>query len=150
MPNRFLDKLDALLDAGRAPLCVGLDPNPAQLPARYPDLLAWNRAIIDATSDLAACYKPNIAFYEAQGRDGYDLLAQTLAAIPPEIPVILDAKRGDIGSTAAAYAKACFEVWDVDAVTLSPYLGGDSIRPFTAYRRPLRFRALPHLQPQRG
>jgi uridine monophosphate synthetase len=132
-PNHFLDKLNALLDEGRAPLCVGLDPNPDQLPARYPGLLAWNRAIIADTQDLAACYKPNIAFYEALGRDGYDLLADTLAEIPPEIPVLLDAKRGDIGSTAAAYARACFDIWDVDAVTLSPYLGGDSIRPFTDY-----------------
>ena len=133
MSNRFLSKLDALLADGRAPLCVGLDPDPARLPASYPDLLAWNQALIVATADVAACYKPNIAFYEAQGRQGFALLERTLAAIPPHIPVILDAKRGDIGSTAAAYARACFEVWDVDAVTLSPYLGGDSIRPFTAY-----------------
>lgn len=131
--NRFLDKLNARLDEGVAPLCIGLDPNPARKPQRYPDLLSWNRAIIAATSDIAAAYKPNIAFYEALGREGYELLAATLAAIPPEIPIILDAKRGDIGSTAAAYARACFDVWDVDAVTLSPYLGADSIRPFTAY-----------------
>ncbi len=131
--NRFLDKLNARLDQGVAPLCIGLDPNPARKPARYPDLLSWNQAIIAATSDIAAAYKPNIAFYEALGRDGHDLLAATLAAIPPETPIILDAKRGDIGSTAAAYARACFEVWDADAVTLSPYLGADSIRPFTAY-----------------
>lgn len=134
MPNRFLDKLERRLARGRAPLCVGLDPNPDNLPAHYPDLLAWNRAIIDATAELAACYKPNIAFYEALGRAGYDLLKQTLAFIPPEIPIILDAKRGDIDSTAEAYARACFQVWDVDAVTLSPYLGGDSVRPFSAYR----------------
>ena len=133
MTNRFLDKLNALLDAGRAPLCIGLDPNPARKPERYTDLLDWNQAIIEATVDVAACYKPNIAFYEALGRAGYDLLEQTLAAIPSEIPIILDAKRGDIGSTAEAYARACFEVWEADAVTLSPYLGGDSIRPFTAY-----------------
>ncbi len=134
MSNRFLKKLNALLDAGRAPLCIGLDPNPQRKPARYPDLLSWNQAIIEATVEVAACYKPNIAFYEALGREGYDLLAQTLAAIPPEFPVILDAKRGDIGSTAEAYARACFDVWHVDAVTLSPYLGEDSVRPFTDYR----------------
>ncbi len=118
--NRFLDKLTARLSAGRAPLCIGLDPHPARKPARYPDLLSWNRAIIAATADLAAAYKPNIAFYEALGREGCDLLAATLRAIPPEVPVILDAKRGDIGSTAEAYARACFQVWDADAVTLSP------------------------------
>ncbi|NOX61541.1 MAG: orotidine-5'-phosphate decarboxylase [Chloroflexi bacterium] len=131
--TRFLDKLNALLDNGRAPLCVGLDPNPERKPDRYPDLLSWNRAIIEQTTDLAACYKPNIAFYEALGREGYDLLQATLAAIPNHIPVLLDAKRGDIGSTAAAYARACFEVWDVDAVTVNPYLGRDSVGPFTAY-----------------
>lgn len=134
MSNRFLDKLEALLAQGRAPLCVGLDPEPARRPARYPNLSEWNRAVIAATADLAACYKPNLAYYEALGREGYDLLAQTLAAIPPEIPVILDAKRADIGPTAAAYARACFEVWDADAVTVNPYLGGDGVRPFTAYR----------------
>ncbi len=134
MSNRFLSKLDALLAQGRAPLCVGLDPDPARRPARYADLVAWNRSLIAATADLAVCYKPNLAYYEALGREGYDLLRQTLAAIPPEIPVLLDAKRADIGPTAAAYARACFEVWDADAVTVNPYLGGDGVRPFTAYR----------------
>ena len=104
------------------------------MPARYHDapdpLLAWNRAIIEATSDHACVYKPNIAFYEVLGRRGYDLLEATLAAIPPEIPVILDAKRGDIGSTAEAYAEAIFDLWRADAVTVSPYLGGDSLEPF--------------------
>lgn len=134
MSNRFLSKLEALLDQGRAPLCVGLDPEPGRRPTRYPDLASWNRAVIAATAGLAACYKPNLAYYEALGREGYDLLAETLAAIPPEIPVILDAKRADIGPTAAAYARACFEVWNADAVTVNPYLGGDGVRPFTAYR----------------
>ncbi len=133
MTNRFLFKLERLLEHGRAPLCVGLDPDLDQMPGRFPDPLAWNWEIIAATSDLAACYKPNIAFYEALGADGHQLLGQTLAAIPPEVPVILDAKRGDIGSTATAYARACFEVWDADAVTLSPYLGRDSVQPFTSY-----------------
>ncbi len=132
--NRFLTKLNARLDAGCAPLVVGLDPQPSQKPAAHPDLRQWNLAIIEATSDLAAAYKPNIAFYEALGREGFDLLEATLQAIPEQIPVILDAKRGDIGSTAEAYARACFEFWDVDAVTLSPYLGADSIRPFSAYQ----------------
>ncbi len=133
MSNRFLDKLSGLLAKGQAPLCIGLDPHPERLPDRYPDLLAWNRAVIEQTADLAACFKPNIAFYEALGSDGHGLLADTLAAIPENIPVILDAKRGDIESTAAAYARACFEGWNVDAVTLSPYLGADSVRPFTSY-----------------
>ncbi len=133
MTDRFLFKIERLLRQGRAPLCVGLDPDPDQIPARYPDPLAWNWAIIAATRDLALCYKPNLAFYEALGSDGYHLLGQTLAAIPPETPILLDAKRADIGSTAAAYARACFETWDADAVTVNPYLGRDGVKPFTAY-----------------
>ncbi len=133
MSDRFSFKLERLLHQGRAPLCVGLDPDLDAMPSRYPDPLAWNWAIIAATRDIAACYKPNLAFFEALGSDGYELLGQTLAAIPPEVPILLDAKRGDIGSTAAAYARAVFEVWDADAVTVNPYLGSDGVRPFTAY-----------------
>lgn len=133
MTDRFSFKLERLLRQGRAPLCVGLDPDLDHMPDRYPDPLAWNWAVIAATRDLAACYKPNLAFFEALGSDGYELLGQTLAAIPPEVPVLLDAKRGDIGSTAAAYARACFEVLDADAVTVNPYLGRDGVKPFTAY-----------------
>ena len=96
-------------------------------------LLRWNLAVIETTSDLVCCYKPNIAFYEALGQPGMALLRATIAAIPDDIPVLLDAKRGDIGSTAAAYARACFDELGVDAVTLSPYLGQDSIAPFAAY-----------------
>jgi uridine monophosphate synthetase len=137
----FYHKLAAAVATNDSLLCVGLDPQPAQLPARYsqqhPDLpaalLAWNRDIIAATLPYVCAYKPNIAFYEALGAAGADLLRATLAAIPAHIPVILDAKRGDIGSTATAYAQAIFDQWGVDAVTLSPYLGRDSIDPFLAY-----------------
>lgn len=141
--KNFFDKLAHAIDQNESLLCVGLDPNPAQMPSRYAGssgdsasvdaLLAWNKAIIDATADIAAVYKPNIAFYEALGMAGQGLLRQTLAAIPAQIPVLLDAKRGDIGSTAAAYARACFDDLQVDAVTLNPYLGRDSIDPFAAY-----------------
>ena len=125
----------------RSLLCVGLDPNPAQIPARYraangdvgAGVLAWNRAIIEQTHDLVCAYKPNIAFYEALGAAGMEVLRQTIAQIPHDIPVILDAKRGDIGSTAEAYARACFEDLKADAVTLSPYLGRDSVEPFARY-----------------
>ncbi len=96
-------------------------------------ILAWNRAIIDATAPYAAVYKPNIAFYEALGIPGAELLRATLDAIPEDIPVLLDAKRGDMGNTATAYAQAIFEHWQVDAVTLNPYLGRDSVDPFLAY-----------------
>ncbi len=137
----FFAKLAASVEQRNSLLCVGLDPVPDQMPERYRNgqgatadaLLAWNRAVIAATAPYAAAYKPNIAFYEALGADGFTLLRRTLDAIPPGYPVILDAKRGDIGSTAAAYAKACFEHWRADAVTLTPYLGRDSIQPFLAY-----------------
>ncbi len=136
----FFEKLSSTSEKNRSLLCLGLDPNPAQLPARYQQgkdlmagILAWNRAIIEETAHLVCCYKPNIAFYEALGAPGMALLRDTLALIPDDIPVLLDAKRGDIGSTAAAYARACFEELGVDAVTLSPYLGRDSIDPFAAY-----------------
>ena len=149
----FFAKLEAAAHRNDTLLCIGLDPTPENCPSRFlaagqdsqaesvdraartcEGLLAWNRAVVDATSDLVCCYKPNIAFYEAMGKAGMALLRATIGAIPPDIPVLLDAKRGDVGSTAAAYARACFEDLGVDAVTLSPYLGQDSIGPFAAYK----------------
>lgn len=140
MPD-FFTKLTAAIARNQSLLCVGLDPAPDQIPALYRQgaadtaeaILAWNRAIIAQTADLVCAYKPNIAFYEALGAAGMDALRATLAAIPADIPVILDAKRGDIGSTAAAYAVACFDELQADAVTLSPYLGRDSIDAFARY-----------------
>jgi orotidine-5'-phosphate decarboxylase len=93
----------------------------------------FNRKIIEATSDLVCCYKPNLAFYEAMGEEGWDALRQTLAAIPPDIPVIADAKRGDIGNTAAAYARAIFDVLGCDAITVNAYGGEDAVEPFLDY-----------------
>ncbi len=115
-------------------LCVGLDPRPEKL-APGDDLFSFNRRIVDATRDLVCVYKPNFAFYESAGPEGLEALRQTVAYIHEVagVPVILDAKRGDIGSTAQAYARAAFEVWGADALTVNPYLGGDSIVPFTAY-----------------
>ncbi len=113
-------------------LCVGLDPRlepGSSDPAAR--LLDANRRLIDATAELALCYKPNIAFYEQHGPAGLEALARTVAAVPDDIPVILDAKRGDIGATAEAYAAAC-RALGVDAVTVSPYMGHDSVAPFTA------------------
>ena len=143
----FYVKLEAAARRNNTLLCVGLDPTPEACPAQYwgkgPDgaadglcdaLLRWNRAVIAATSNLVCCYKPNSAFYEALGLAGMTLLRETIAAIPAHIPVLLDAKRGDIGSSAAAYARACFDELGVDAVTLSPYLGQDGIAPFAAYK----------------
>ena len=115
-------------------LCVGLDPRPERL-APDDDLFSFNQRIIDATRDLVCAYKPNFAFYESAGPAGLEALRRTVAYIhgTTTVPVILDAKRGDIGSTAAAYARAAFEVWGADALTVNPYLGADSVAPFTAY-----------------
>lgn len=134
----FFDKLEQLARKNHSLLCVGLDPRPAMIPERLrgrPDpIFAFNRFIIDQTRDLVCAYKPNYAFYEALGVQGLVALRRTIDYIGGEIPVILDAKRGDIGNTAEAYAYAAFEVWGADAVTVNPYLGRDSIQPFTAYR----------------
>ncbi len=112
-------------------LCVGLDPHPSDLGAQTPEgASAFCLRLIEATADLALAFKPNIAFFEALGAAGISALREIIATIPPGIPVILDAKRGDIASTAQAYAKAAFEVLGVNAITLSPYLGYDSLEPF--------------------
>ena len=116
----------------RSLLCVGLDPDPAKLPVK--DVFEFNKAIIDATADLVCAYKPNLAFYEALGMRGLQALKKTVAYIPKNIPVIGDAKRGDIGNTAIAYARALFGYYKFDAVTLNPYLGFDSIEPFLDYK----------------
>jgi uridine monophosphate synthetase len=137
----FDDKLAQAVAANQSLLCVGLDPDPAAFPAHFASsapsggqaLLDWGRRLIDQTADLVCCYKPNIAFYEQFGAAGWEALRQTIAAVPTGIPVLLDAKRGDIGSTATAYARAAFDVLGADAVTVSPYLGLDSVAPFLAY-----------------
>ena len=113
-------------------LCVGLDPDIAKL--RADEVADFNRRLIAETVPYAACYKPNIAFYEQYGIPGLRALEATLAAIPAGIPVIGDGKRGDIGNTAAAYARAMFEEWGFGAVTVNPYMGRDTIEPFLAYR----------------
>lgn len=116
-------------------LCVGLDPDigPGAGPIGR-RILEENKRIIEATARLCCAYKPNIAFYESHGIEGMEALELSLREIPGEIPIILDAKRGDIGNTAKAYARAAFEVLGVGAITLSPYMGRDSIEPFLAYR----------------
>jgi len=124
----FFDKLERAARRNGSLLCVGLDPDPAQMPV--PDVAAFNRAIIEATAELVCAYKPNLAFYEALGERGLAALRDTLAAIPPDIPVIADGKRNDIGNTARAYARALFDELGVDAATVNPYLGGDAVEPF--------------------
>ena len=129
----FWRKLGAAIARNDSLLCVGLDPQLEAIPSRYGSIAAFTRAIIDATADVACAYKPNIAFYEAAGEAGLAALRETLAHIPTGIPVILDAKRNDIGSTASAYARAAFGVWDADAVTVNAYLGRDGVAPFLAH-----------------
>jgi len=130
----FIEKLTAASRKNDSLLCIGLDPAPERLPRGH-DVLGFNRAIIEATADLVCAYKPNFAFYEALGTDGCSTLKATIDAIPDDIPVIGDAKRGDIGNTARAYAQAIFEQLGCDAVTVSPYLGYDSLAPFLEYRK---------------
>jgi orotidine-5'-phosphate decarboxylase len=124
----FFAKLREAIQRNHSFLCVGLDPDPARLPEK--DVAAFNRAIVEATADLACVYKPNLAFYEALGPRGMDVLQRTVEAVPKGIPVIGDGKRGDIGSTAEAYARALFDVYGFDAATVNPYLGGDALAPF--------------------
>jgi orotidine-5'-phosphate decarboxylase len=102
-------------------------------------ILEFNKQIIEATSDLVCSYKPNIAFYERLGPSGWEILKKTISIIPESVPVIVDAKRGDIGNTSAMYAKAIFEDLGGDAVTLSPYLGEDSLAPFFEYKDKFAF-----------
>ncbi len=113
-------------------LCVGLDPDPQHLPASV-SITQFNREIVAATHDLVCAYKPNFAFYEARGIEGMRALEETVSCIPSDIPVIGDAKRGDIGNTAKQYARALYDSFGFDAATISPYLGFDSVEPFIAY-----------------
>jgi orotidine-5'-phosphate decarboxylase len=119
-------------------ICLGLDLDPKRMP---PDctktvkgMFDFAARVIDATTDLVCAYKPNLAFYESLGVDGISLLKQIVTRIPREIPVILDGKRGDIGNTAAHYADALFSKLKADWVTLNPYMGYDSLRPFLEHK----------------
>ncbi len=129
---KFTDKLLNASRKNNSWLCLGLDPDPELMPGV--DVLQFNKAIIEATSDLVCAYKPNLAFYEALGTEGLAILEKTVKCIPGDIPVIGDAKRGDIGNTARAYARALFSVLGLDAATVNPYLGFDCIEPFINYQ----------------
>ena len=134
----FSEKLAAATASNDSLVCVGLDPVPSRLPDSLrgePDpVLAFNRRIIDSTSDLVCAYKPNFAFYGALGRAGWDALEATIEHVSDGIPVVVDAKAGDIGSTAERYAVMLFEELGADAATVNPWMGGDAMEPFLAYR----------------
>lgn len=137
MRDTFLQRLEDTSETQCSLLCVGLDPDPARLPtivqAASDPVYTFCTQIIEATADIVCAFKPNIAFFEALGTTGFETLQRIIQAIPGHVPVILDAKRGDIGSTAKAYAHAIFDLLGVDAVTLNPYLGGDTLQPFLQY-----------------
>jgi orotidine-5'-phosphate decarboxylase len=125
----FREKLAHASESNRTLLCVGLDPDPARVP---PEQAArFLLAVIEATSDLVCAYKLNLAFYEQSGETGYAALRAVLKAVAKDIPIIADAKRGDVAHTAEAYARAIFDELGFDAATVNPYLGGDSVAPFT-------------------
>ncbi|MGB2856599.1 MAG: orotidine-5'-phosphate decarboxylase, partial [Dehalococcoidia bacterium] len=127
----FVEKLLTASRSNQSLLCIGLDPDPELMPEI--DVFQFNKEIIDATSDLVCAYKPNLAFYEALGIEGLKAMGKTIAYIPDGIPVIGDAKRGDIASSSKAYARALFDTFGFDAVTVNPYMGYDSIVPFIDY-----------------
>ncbi len=128
---RFTEKLQERIRKSGSRLCVGLDPRPGEGGAS--DAKEFLTRVIEETSVWAAAFKPNMAYFEAMGIEGIRILEELLGSIPEEIPVILDAKRSDIGETQKYYAQGYFQGWNVDAVTLNPFLGYDSIEPFLNY-----------------
>lgn len=127
----FQQKLDAAVEKNNSLLCVNLDPDTKKIGTR--SLFDFNKKIIDETCDLVSCYKPNSAFYEAVGSQGGEDLKKTIDYIReknPDLPIILDAKRGDIGNTNYKYAEFAFDYLGIDAITMHPYLGGTSLIPF--------------------
>ena len=135
----FITTLDAAWQANDSLLCVGIDPDlarlPRQLAGRSGAILEFGKAIVDATADLVCAFKPQIAYFAAaRAEDQLEDLIAHIHASHPAIPVILDAKRGDIGSTAEQYAREAFERYQADAVTVNPFMGSDSVSPFTDYQ----------------
>ncbi len=135
---KFTAMLAAAERANESLLCVGLDPEPSKFPARWRDdprrIFDFCAAIVDATRDLVIAFKPQIAYFAAQSAEAQlERLIAHIAKVAPQVPVILDAKRGDIGATAEQYAREAFERYRADALTLSPFMGFDSIEPYLRY-----------------
>ena len=134
----FMQKVAAAAQKNQSLVCVGLDPDSAKLPAclkgRADAVLEFNKRIVDTTKDFVCAYKPQAAYYAGQDMD--DVLKESIAyirSVAPDVPVILDVKRGDIGSTAEWYAKEAFDRYQADAVTVNPYMGLDAVKPFLDY-----------------
>lgn len=133
----FINKLRQISRKNNSLLCVGLDVDLDRIPkfllAEKHPAQVFNKAIIEATADLVCAYKSNVAFYEAMGEEGWRTLRRTRQYVPEEIPLIADAKRGDIGNTARMYARAFFEDFGFDAITVNPYMGFDAVEPFLKF-----------------
>ena len=134
----FLQMLDAAERQNQSMLCVGLDPEPTRFPGRLKGdankIYDFCAAIVDATADLVSAFKPQIAYFAAHRAGGQlERLMEHMRRVAPQVPIILDAKRGDIGSTAQQYAREAFERYGADAVTLSPFMGWDSVEPYLQY-----------------
>lgn len=129
--------LTALIRKKRSYLCIGLDTDIAKIPQHLltaeDPVFEFNKAIIEATSDLCVAYKPNLAFYESLGSEGWRSLEKTMEIIPEHCFTIADAKRGDIGNTSTLYARAFFQQMNFDSVTVAPYMGEDSVKPFLEF-----------------
>jgi orotidine-5'-phosphate decarboxylase len=136
---KFIDKLLAASQKNDSLLCVGLDPEPVRFPPQYlyepteQSVVHFCHEIIAATAPYVCAFKPNLAFFEVLGPRGMDVFQEVIKAIPEYIPVIVDAKRGDIGNSSGNYAAAIFETYGCDAITVNPYMGYDSVAPFLAY-----------------
>lgn len=124
----FVEKLKAAQQLNNSYLCIGLDPDPALM--AHPHIPSFFTEIIEQTKDLVCAYKPNLAFFEALGLEGMRVLLESLRAVPKHIPIIADAKRGDIGNTARFYARALFGVYNFDACTVNAYGGLEAVEPF--------------------
>lgn len=127
----FTEKLESASRANNSFLCIGLDPDPERMP--HHDTVSFIRDIVEATKDLVCAYKPNFAFFEAKGIGGMQTLLESISFVPEHIPIIADAKRGDIGNTTRFYAEAIFDEYGFDACTVNAYGGRDAVQPFLDY-----------------